>query len=155
MTTTDVLREQQRTADSSPSAKSAADERRVTAWIGQGVVIEGRITSAQDLRIDGKVDGTVELGNHGLIVGAGADIRGDLTARSILISGAVIGNVTATERVDLQPTASVEGDISAPRLAMSHGAVVRGNIDARGNRMSKVSTGEAGTPRADSGSAPG
>ena len=154
MTTTDVLRDQ-RTANSSPSPKSAADERRVTAWIGQGVVIEGRITSAQDLRIDGKVDGTIELGHHGLIVGAGAAIRADLTARSILISGAVIGNVTATERVDLQPTASVEGDISAPRLAMAHGAVVRGNIDARGNRTSKISTGEAETFHADSSSAPG
>jgi cytoskeletal protein CcmA (bactofilin family) len=137
------------------SPKSAVDERRTSAWIGQGVVIEGRITSAQDLRIDGKVDGTVELGHHGLIVGAGADIRGNLTAKSILISGAVIGNVTATERVDLQPTASVEGDISAPRLAMAHGAVVRGKIDARGNRMSKSGTGEAETSRAHSSSAPG
>ena len=142
MTTTDVWQDP-RTANSSPSAKSAADERRVTAWIGQGVIIEGRITSAQDLRIDGKVDGTVELGHHGLIVGAGAAIRADLTARSILISGAVVGNVTATERVDLQPTASIEGDISAPRLAMADGAVVRGNIDARGNRASKTSTGDA------------
>ena len=134
---------------------TSTDERRVTAWIGQGVVIEGRITSAQDLRIDGKVDGTIELGRHGLIVGAGADIRADVTARSILISGAVIGNVTATERVDLQPTASVEGDIRAPRLAIADGAVVRGNIDARGNRMSKMGTGEAETSRADSSSAPG
>src|SRR5258705_9087666 len=144
MTTTD----DQRTANSSSTPKSAADERRVSAWIGQGVIIEGRITSAQDLRIDGKVDGTIELGQHGLIVGAGAAIRANLTARSILISGAVIGNITATERVDLQPTASVEGDISAPRLAMAHGAVVRGKIDARGNRMSKISTGEAETSRA-------
>ena len=38
---------------------SEVDERRVTAWIGQGVVVDGRITSAQDLRIDGKVDGTI------------------------------------------------------------------------------------------------
>ena len=142
MATTDVLRDQQ-TANSPSSPKSAADERRVTAWIGQGVIIEGRITSAQDLRIDGKVDGTVELGHHGLIVGAGAAIRADLTARSILISGAVVGNVTATERVDLQPTASVEGDNSEPHLAMADGAVVKGNIDARGNRASKTSTGDA------------
>ena len=154
MTTPDVLRDP-RTANGSPSPKSAADERRVTAWIGQGVVIEGRITSAQDLRIDGKVDGTIDLGHHGLIIGAGAAIRANLTARSILICGAVIGNVTATERVDLQPAASVDGDISAPRLAIADGAVVNGNIDARGNRMSKTSTPLAETSRADSSSAPG
>lgn len=138
---TDVLRDQQ-AANASPSPKPAADERRVSAWIGQGVVVEGRISSAQDLRIDGKVDGTIEVGHHGLIVGSSAAIRADLSARSILISGVVVGNVTATERVDLQPSASVEGDISAPRLAMAEGAVVRGNVDARGNRPSK--SGPAG-----------
>ena len=80
---------------------SEVDERRVTAWIGQGVVVDGRITSAQDLRIDGKVDGTIEVGNHGLIIGASAIVKANLVARSIVISGAVNGNVTASERVDL------------------------------------------------------
>src|SRR5258705_4267838 len=94
-----------------PRAASVGDERRVTAWIGQGVVVEGRITSAQDLRIDGKVEGTIEVGNHALIIGAGAEIKANLVARSILISGAVIGNVTATDRVDLHAAGSVEGDI--------------------------------------------
>jgi cytoskeletal protein CcmA (bactofilin family) len=112
------------------------DERRVTAWIGQGVVVEGRITSAQDLRIDGKVEGTIEVGNHGLIVGAGAAIKADLVAKSILISGSVIGNVTAAERVDLQATGSVEGDIRSPRLVMADGAFVRGTVDTGGTRAS-------------------
>ena len=104
------------------------------AWIGQGVVVEGKIMSAQDLRIDGKVEGTIEVGNHGLILGAGAAVKANLTARTILISGVVIGNVTATERVDLQATGSVEGDISTPRLVMVDGAVVKGKVATRGNR---------------------
>jgi cytoskeletal protein CcmA (bactofilin family) len=116
------------------------DERRVTAWIGQGVVVEGRITSAQDLRIDGKVEGTIEVGNHGLIVGSGAAIKANLAAKSILISGAVIGNVTASERVDLQATGSVEGDISSPRLIMADGAFVKGTVHAGGNRAAKTPT---------------
>ena len=66
--------------------ESVADERRVTAWIGQGVVVEGKITSAQDLRIDGKVEGTIEVGNHVLMVGSGAAVKANLAARSILIS---------------------------------------------------------------------
>ena len=119
----------------SPAAsKDTVDERRVMAWIGQGVIVEGKIMSAQDLRIDGTVDGTIEVGNHGLILGAGAAVKANLTARTILISGAVIGNVTATERVDLQASGSVEGDISAPRLVMVDGAVVKGKVATRGNR---------------------
>lgn len=129
MATVDALRERGQ-MESSAAARSAADERRVVAWIGQGVVVEGRITSAQDLRIDGKVDGTIEVGNHGLIVGASAAIKADLAARSILISGTVKGNVTATERIDVHATAVVEGDLKAPRLVVVDGAVIRGKVDA-------------------------
>ena len=120
------------------AGSKGADERRVSAWIGQGVIVEGRITSAQDLRIDGKVDGTIEVGNHGLIIGAGAAIKADLIARSILISGAVTGNVTASERVDVNATGSVEGDITTPRLVLADGALVKGIIDAGGRRAAKT-----------------
>jgi cytoskeletal protein CcmA (bactofilin family) len=118
----------------SPASKDTVDERRVMAWIGQGVIVEGKIMSAQDLRIDGKVEGTIEVGDHGLILGGGAAVKANLTARTILISGAVIGNVTATERIDLHASGSVEGDISTPRLVMVDGAVVKGKVATRGNR---------------------
>ncbi|HTM26443.1 MAG TPA: polymer-forming cytoskeletal protein [Vicinamibacterales bacterium] len=141
MATVDAPRDD-RTTDSSSPAKPAVEERRVSAWIGQGVVVEGKITSTQDLRIDGAVQGTIEVGRHGLVIGASAAIRANLSARSILISGAVTGNVAATERIDLQPTASVEGDVSAPRVAMADGAVVKGKVEAGGNRVAKPRTGE-------------
>jgi cytoskeletal protein CcmA (bactofilin family) len=114
------------------------DERRVSAWIGHGVEIEGRITSGQDLRIDGKVDGTIEVGDHTVIIGQSATIAADLVARSILISGTVVGDVTASDRVELKAGASVDGDITAPRLIVVDGAVINGRIDATG--MSKAST---------------
>jgi cytoskeletal protein CcmA (bactofilin family) len=128
-------------ADSSPAPRSEADDRRATAWIGQGVVIEGRITSAQDLRIDGRVEGAIEVGDHMLMVGARAEVKANLVAKSILISGTVIGNVTATERLDLQATGSIEGDITSPRLVMVDGAIVRGRVDASGTRTKKTPGG--------------
>src|SRR5437870_9053664 len=105
MASADTVRERSQTT-SSPAPRSDVDERRATAWIGQGVVIEGRIASAQDLRIDGRVEGTIEVGDHLLIVGKGAAVKATLVARSILISGTVVGNVTATDRIDLQATGS-------------------------------------------------
>jgi cytoskeletal protein CcmA (bactofilin family) len=140
MTSADTLREQSQT-NSSPAPRSEVEERRATAWIGQGVVVEGRITSSQDLRIDGRVDGTIEVGDHMLIVGARAAVKANLVARSILISGTVIGNVTARDRLDLQATGSVEGDISSPRLVMVEGALVKGKVDASGNRAKKTPGG--------------
>jgi cytoskeletal protein CcmA (bactofilin family) len=106
------------------------DERRVIAWIGQGVVVEGKISSAQDLRIDGKVEGSITVGEHELTVGDTATIRANLVAKSVSINGTVTGNVTATERIELQPTASVEGDLKAPRVLMADGAVVKGKVEA-------------------------
>ena len=140
MASADTLRERSQT-NSSPAPRSEVDERRATAWIGQGVVIEGRITSSQDLRIDGRVEGTVEVGDHVLMVGARAAVKANLVAKSILISGTVIGNVTATDRLDLQATGSVEGDISSPRLVMIDGAVVSGKVDASGTRAKKTQGG--------------
>ena len=117
-------------------ASPEIDERRVTGWIGPGVAIEGRITSAQDLRIDGKVEGTIEVGDHGVTVGQTAEIKADLAVKWILISGAVIGDVTATERVEVRQGASVEGDITTPRLLLAEGAVINGIVDAAGPRDS-------------------
>ncbi len=149
MSTVNGSREPSRTnATESPSS----DDRRGSAWIGQGVVVEGRITSAQDLRIDGKVDGTIEVGHHGLIIGASAAVKADMAARTILICGAVIGNVTAAERLDVQGTASVEGDITAPRLVMVDGALVNGKVEARGTRASKIRNADGGLPPAGSDS---
>src|SRR3954471_5278781 len=137
MASADTLGDRSQNSSSSAS-RSEIDERRSTAWIGQSVVIEGRITSSQDLRIDGKVEGTIEVGDHLLTVGAGAAVKANLVARSILISGTVVGNVIATERLDLKETASVEGDISAPRLVMVEGAMVKGKVDAVGSRAKKT-----------------
>jgi len=136
MASAGTLRERSQT-NSSPAPRSEVDERRATAWIGQGVVVEGRIISSQDLRIDGRVEGTIEVGDHLLIVGTGAVIKANLVARSLLISGTVIGNVTVTDRLDVKETASVRGDISAPRLIMVDGAMVNGKVDAIGNRAKK------------------
>ena len=140
MAPADTLHERSQT-NSSPAPRSEDDERRATAWIGQGVVVEGRITSSQDLRIDGRVEGTIEVGDHGLIVGATAAVKANLVAKSILISGTVIGNVTATQRLELQATGSVEGNISSPRLVMVEGAHVKGMVDASRNRATKTQAG--------------
>ena len=119
-----------------PEPAPPADERRTNAWVGRALTVQGRIISSQDLTIDGVVEGTIELGNHGLTIGAGATIKADLVARTVTISGAVTGNVTAAERVELRATGSVDGNIAAPRLVMAEGAVVRGKVEARGGKGS-------------------
>ena len=117
-------------------AKSSSfTERRVAAWIGTALRVEGRIISAQDLIIDGSVDGSIELGNHSLTIGVGASVKADLTAKHITISGSVMGDVRATDMVDLRATGSVHGDISTPRLLMADGATAKGRVEAGSRKL--------------------
>ena len=109
-----------------------AAERRTNAWIGQGVTIEGRVTSTQDLRIDGHVEGTIEVAQHELVLGPGSEVKGNVIAKSVLIAGTVVGDVSATERIQMQATASVQGDVRAPRLSVLDGAVLQGKVDVAG-----------------------
>jgi cytoskeletal protein CcmA (bactofilin family) len=115
-------------------ASGSPDERRTAAWIGKALRIEGRVVSQENLTIDGEIDGTIELGDHNLTIGAGAAVKADLTAKTITINGAVTGNVLATDKVHLQSTGSVDGDITTPRLIMADGAVIKGRVDARGEK---------------------
>src|SRR5580765_1096851 len=109
-----------------------ATERRMAAWVGKALLIQGKVTSTENLTIDGRVEGTIELGDHSLTIGAGASVEADLVAQTIVVSGAVKGNVLATVKVDLHETASVTGDIEAPLIVMADGATVTGRVDAAG-----------------------
>jgi cytoskeletal protein CcmA (bactofilin family) len=113
------------------------DERRAHAWIGKSLVVEGRIVSSQDLTIDGKVQGTIELGQHALTIGREGDVTANLAARVVVISGAVTGNVTASAKVELHATGSVDGDIVAPIVSVAEGAVIKGRLDVDGSRAAR------------------
>ena len=72
------------------------------------------------------------MGDHGLTIGVGATIKAELVAKTITIDGTVIGNVTASEKLDLRATGSVEGDVRARRFAMADGAFLRGRVETGG-----------------------
>src|SRR5215470_17824925 len=132
----------------SRSAASAADasllERRMTAWVGKSLKVQGHIVSEEDLTIDGDVEGTIVVGDHTLTVGSGATVKADLTARTITISGTVIGKVRALELLVLGETGSIIGAIVAARLRMADGAVVKGPVDAAGGRTAAATSAASG-----------
>ena len=97
--------------------------------IGKGVVIEGEVKGGEDLVIDGKVDGTIELRQHVLTVGPTGRVNAQLSAKSVVVLGKVNGSIQASELVQIGDTGSVEGAISAPRLAMADGAQLQGRVD--------------------------
>src|SRR5580658_10030918 len=99
------------------------------ARIGKSVVICGEVKGSEDLIIDGRVEGTIELSDSRLTIGPNANVAADLTAKDVLIMGQVHGNVVAGGRVELRAGCMMEGDIRALRLAVEDNAVFRGKVD--------------------------
>ena len=93
------------------------------------VVFKGDLISLEDMTIDGRVAGTIELRDHSLTIGPDAHIQADIVAKTVTVLGTVTGTIIAREAVDIRETGSVEGDVTSPRLAMADGAVMRGRID--------------------------
>src|SRR5207245_7037124 len=99
------------------------------ASIGKSIVINGELSGSEDLTIEGRVDGKIELRDHVLTVGSNGRIKAQVSAKAIVVLGQVTGNLNATEKVDIKESGSVEGDIVAPRVAIADGSHFRGSID--------------------------
>src|SRR5262245_10593195 len=99
------------------------------ASIGKSIVINGELSGSEDLTIEGRVDGKIELRDHVLTVGSNGRIKAQITAKAIVVLGQVTGNLNATEKVDIKETGSVEGDVVAPRVAIADGSHFKGSID--------------------------
>lgn len=97
--------------------------------IGKSVVIKGELSASEDLTIEGQVEGKVDLRQNTLTIGTNAKITAQVSAKVVIVMGHVHGNISATEKVDIRDNGSVDGDLSAPRVAIAEGAHFRGSID--------------------------
>jgi cytoskeletal protein CcmA (bactofilin family) len=109
------------------------------ANIGKSISIKGDLSGNEDLVIEGKVEGKVELPNNQLTIGANGLAKAEINAKSVVVIGKVAGNVRGTERIEIQATGIVDGDVSAPRLVVAEGAVVNGSIEM-GTKKAGVAT---------------
>ena len=97
--------------------------------IGKSVVIKGELNGSEDLTIEGQVEGKIELRQNVLTIGPNGKIKAAVFAKSVIVLGEVVGNVTASEKVDIRDNGSVDGDLISPRVAIAEGAHFRGSID--------------------------
>ena len=112
-----------------PAPVLGSGSARGSARLGSSLQIKGHITGTEDLQIDGKVDGPINLRGHGLTVGSAAQLTSEIHAREVIVFGKVIGNVHARDRVDVKSDGSVVGDISTARISIEDGAQFKGRIE--------------------------
>ncbi len=119
--------------------------------IGQSIVFKGELSGEEDLEIDGQIEGTVRFENSQLTVGPNGHVQAEIHAKSIVVVGRVTGNLKASERIEIQASGIVHGDLDAPSLQIHEGAKLDGRITMSG----ASSSAQAGSPNGSSASAGG
>jgi cytoskeletal protein CcmA (bactofilin family) len=105
-----------------------------TSQIGPSITIKGDITADEPLTISGRVEGTVSIDNHPVTVDQSGNVKGDLLADSLIVSGHVNGSLVATTRIVIRENAVIEGSLTAPVLNVVEGAQVSAKVDVAGRR---------------------
>ena len=102
------------------------DDISINTIIGKGSAISGNMKVNGFIRIDGDIDGSLETDGN-VIVGENARIRGDLTAKSVIIGGIIKGNIKASESVKILAEAAVIGDIISRKVQVDGSAIIHGH----------------------------
>lgn len=108
---------------------SDCEPRGEHALLGPSLIVEGTVSGSEDLIIQGKVKGTVDLKKNIVTVGKQGRIEADIFARIITIEGEVTGNLHATEKVLIHKSGFVRGNVVCPRVMVEDGARLKGSID--------------------------
>ena len=120
-------------------------EVTISTIIGRGTELQGDFTAKGSARIDGKVDGNVVVEGM-LVVGAGASIAGNVSAKDVLVGGEVNGNINVSGKAELTATARVFGDITTTVIVIDESAVFQGKCDMNQtapDRKSRAATAKA------------
>ena len=96
--------------------------------IGESILVSGRLDGDEDLTVRGRVEGNINL-TKTLVIESSGVVKADVSVRNCIVSGVVVGNVTATESVELMQEGRMVGDIKAPRILIADGATFKGNVD--------------------------
>ena len=101
----------------------------MTANIKESFFIKGVLRVEEDLTVDGCVEGSIDLGDHNLWVAPRGEVNAVIHARNVIIAGALVGKITATEMVEIRMSGSVEASIKCPRVVIADGAIFNGSIE--------------------------
>ena len=126
-----------------------SDQQR-GAVIGPSIQIDGTLKGDEDLLIQGKVEGTIELRKNSVTVGESGEVKADIYAHTIVLEGQVEGKIVGSERVVMRKTAQIRGTLVAPRVMLEDGAKFNGTIDMD-PESDAMKTGFAGKPSSSAG----
>jgi cytoskeletal protein CcmA (bactofilin family) len=108
---------------------ASGSERREAAGIGPSITITGDVTGDEDLTILGRVEGKIDLPKHSVTIGQGGRVKADIHAKAVSVAGEVHGNLVASEQIVIRKTATMLGNLTAPRVGLEDGCSFRGSVE--------------------------
>ena len=112
-----------------PSSVAAPRRDSSGGGIGPSICIVGDITGEEDLTILGKVKGKIDLPGYHVTVGESGRVEADVNAKVVSVAGEVHGNLVAAEQILVRKTATMLGNLKAPRVGLEDGCCFRGSVD--------------------------
>jgi cytoskeletal protein CcmA (bactofilin family) len=128
-------------------------ERREAAGIGPSITIVGDVTGDEDLTILGRVEGKIDLPKHSVTIGQGGRVKADIHAKAVSVAGEVHGNLVASEQIVIRKTATMLGNLAAPRVGLEDGCCFRGSVEME-TPQQKGRPVPAASPQVGSGASP-
>lgn len=114
---------------SSPATPKTPSNSGRPAVIGPGIHISGDISGDENLLVEGRVEGKINLDAHQVEVGQGGRVNADIRAKVVKIAGEVRGDLVGMEKVIISSSGNVHGNIVTPRMVLEDGAMFKGGID--------------------------
>ena len=112
-----------------PLKKSEIQTEVQETIIGSGVKVKGEISGKDDLIVHGQVEGIIDFKKGQVIVSKTGNVNADIYGKIITIEGEVKGSLFGKEKIVLQPSGVVRGNMTAPRVKVEDGAKFKGNVD--------------------------
>jgi cytoskeletal protein CcmA (bactofilin family) len=125
--------------ESESEAMSAMSPGAATQ-VARGSRIVGEISGVAELRIDGEVEGKLNL-EGSVVIGESGIVKGEIQARTVQVSGKMVGNVVGRESVSILGNGSVEGDVVSPRMSIADGAFFKGRVEMGGGEKAGPGSG--------------
>ncbi len=111
------------------ASRPAPTPRTERAVIGPTVRIKGEISGEEDLVVQGKIEGKIEVKGRGVTVGKAGKVNANIYARSIRVEGKVCGDLFGEQEIVIEAEGDVEGNLVAPSVRLENGSKFKGSID--------------------------
>jgi cytoskeletal protein CcmA (bactofilin family) len=123
--------------EDTPAIAQAHTRAARSAVIGSDIEITGDVTASADIKINGHIKGTIVESTHSVEIGESGKINANISAKMVIVSGLVEGNIKGSEKIMISKTGSVRGNLAAPRVQLEDGALFWGSIEMDPGKVAK------------------